>query len=507
MTECEVTVSSQEDAEKLEGCDAIYIQNATGTLTFTNLNKAGGMAFENNPNLTAISFPLLSDLGGIKITDVPALKNVSIPSLSARPDGLPIGLSISNAPILEFINFKFSLCDNIELFDISESIQVLSDDIIDMPSILTDNCGSFVQLFDKVRTIMFLEITTSHPQDHCIFKLPKLSSIRGINITHVGGRFSLGPSNESWPGYELEGTIQVNDSIRIQSTSTIGNPFTQFDFGPIGTIANFLLLDSDANATFNFAGLTNVGLNLSVSNHRETYCLFDRLVNVEYLSIYNSTNSFFSFEQLERVRSLTILDNIKTTVPLFPRLERAVDIHLRGNIDTSGGPNIFPSLTLVSGSVVIEPWNEDFNCSKLVSQWRDNVIHTLKCNGTDNGTETTQTPSRGSTRLPSSTLAGIGVGSGIFGLGIVVALIWLCLRLRRRLRALETAHKRGDMEPTDENSRADVSGLHEINPGGMTEGLREKPDDHLPNWRIRNELPDNQIVELPVRETELPTSP
>lgn len=37
---------------------------------------------------------------------------------------------------------------------------------------------------------------------------------------------------------------------------------------------------------------------------------------------------------------------------------------------------------------MIEAWNEDFNCSKLVRQRDDNVINHLYCNGTDNGNST-----------------------------------------------------------------------------------------------------------------------
>ncbi|KAI1170848.1 hypothetical protein F4777DRAFT_92049 [Nemania sp. FL0916] len=83
--------------------------------------------------------------------------------------------------------------------------------------------------------------------------------------------------------------------------------------------------------------------------------------------------------------TLSVTDNADTTIPWFPALERANDIHLRGNIDKSVGPNIFPSLKAVPGTVTIEAWNSDFNCSKLVSQVQDSIIQHLVCNGTDNG--------------------------------------------------------------------------------------------------------------------------
>ncbi|KAI0456059.1 hypothetical protein F5B21DRAFT_169749 [Xylaria acuta] len=64
-------------------------------------------------------------------------------------------------------------------------------------------------------------------------------------------------------------------------------------------------------------------------------------------------------------------DNPNSTLPWFPDLRRAANIQLRGNIDTSQGPNISPALTTVPGTMTVGAWNSDFNCSQLV------------CNGTD----------------------------------------------------------------------------------------------------------------------------
>ena len=42
------------------------------------------------------------------------------------------------------------------------------------------------------------------------------------------------------------------------------------------------------------------------------------------------------------------------------------------------GSNIFPSLKRVTGSVVIEAWNADFDCSRLEDLNRNGVINELR---------------------------------------------------------------------------------------------------------------------------------
>lgn len=165
----------------------------------------------------------------------------------------------------------------------------------------------------------------------------------------------------------------------------------------------------------------------------------------------------------------------------------------------STGPNIFPALKLARGNVTIEAWNEDFNCSKLVSQWNNGLIHQLSCNGTDNGTSHAPAPSpshalsntTGSFTLSLGASVGIGVGSGLFGIGLIAAVAWLLFHYKHRLDKLELAQRQqlitGINETLTEDIAPDVSGLHETSGIGI---LREKPDDPL--------------VELPVPAVELP---
>ena len=110
----------------------------------------------------------------------------------------------------------------------------------------------------------------------------------------------------------------------------------------------------------------------------------------------------------------------------------------------------------VTGTVVVEPWNDDFNCSKLEDLQRSGIINELNCNGTADGTPSADTDSS-STESPADpsaetkpalgggAWAGIGVSLGLVLAGIVGALIWFLIRKRRRARAQAQAQAQQDV--------------------------------------------------------------
>lgn len=169
-------------------------------------------------------------------------------------------------------------------------------------------------------------------------------------------------------------------------------------------------------------------------------------------------------------------------------------MYTNGTYHRSGGPNIFPNLVFVRGNVTVEAWNTDFNCSKLVSQWNDGVIHNLFCNGTGGTSTSTLNPTNTSTSNPTTNtspsdpsdsaplstgaFAGIGVGSGLFVLLLIAIIIWLVLHYRRQLQSLKREHAQtllvdhlGHHQISD---RPDVSGIHEVDGRGI---IREMPHD------------------------------
>jgi hypothetical protein len=150
-------------------------------------------------------------------------------------------------------------------------------------------------------------------------------------------------------------------------------------------------------------------------------------------------------------------------------------------------------LKYVSGSVTIEAWNSDFNCSKLVSQWYDGIIHNLYCNGTNNATTVRSNASHG---LSDNAWAGIGVSIGVIATGAIIAVVWLFLHYRRRRnRGNKTT---SEPEKQVEVQSPDLSGLHEAEPVGV---VREAPDGALYELAVLPaEKPDDHLKEMPSPE-------
>ncbi|KAI0205843.1 hypothetical protein F4808DRAFT_455345 [Astrocystis sublimbata] len=485
-------VSSQADADddKLEN-GVIDIQEAAGTLNFTKLTAASSITVHESPELELMSFPQLLRLDGLEISDAEALTTVSCPKLlansGAASNATPfLDVNITNAPKLVSLEMDINLWGNIVLLGAVGSLD--TSNITSALSLHIDSCLGFPGL----EWAGSLHVA-GYPS--CNYDLVKLNSVGNFTTASRGDTHS---TNNYYRSLSSFSPIQINSTMTVESTTILDNTLTNdtpaTTFGRFGTVGDDLNVMANSHVDLEFGGLTKVGSNLSVSNN---------------------TNCTFAFAQLSSVGNLFMLDNVDTVLPRFPLLERVGNVHLRGYIDTSGGPNIFPALTLASGSVVVEPWNPDFDCSKLVSQQKDDLIHTLTCNGTNNGTDvpspstipSTSADSHKPTQLSTGQSAGIGVSIGV---AFFAFSTWICLRIRSRVMALEKAQKLAAIRSVKmpmEDVRSNVSGLHEADHMGTTETPREKPDDHLPIWRVKAELPDNQVIELPVGEAELPVSP
>ncbi|KAI1120020.1 hypothetical protein F5Y10DRAFT_283622 [Nemania abortiva] len=489
MTNCTWNITTQDDIDSLQSeigehrptCDGqININGATGTLNFTTLSHLGLLSVSNSPDLKVLSFPQLASLQLLEMRNVTSLTTLSIPQLSEGRLGFEaydaygelgpiLDLNITNAPALTTINLsKSKYLGNLNLFGIYQQISVF--DASTIFHINTDSCVDFSSA-EIVHDIHFYEPSEFQPGYLCHIPLYNLKSV---------GRLTMGNSPVAYSSFGTHlstTTIQVNDSVILANANDRAFT-TQYEFDRIETIHSDLNVTSFSNLQVTFDGLTQVGATLS---------------------LFNNTNCTFTFDQVSSVVDLIMVDNVDTVLPLFPKLQNVDNIHIRGNIDTSTGPNIFPALKLARGDITIEAWNEDFNCSKLVSQWNDGLIHQLSCNGTSNGTSNAPAPSPShtpsnttrSSTLPPGALAGIGVGSGLFGIGLVVAVLWLLFHHKYRLDKLELAQRQqqitGANEAPTKEIAPDVSGLHETSGIGI---VREKPDDPL--------------VELPVPAVELP---
>ncbi|KAI8625999.1 hypothetical protein F5Y19DRAFT_479079 [Xylariaceae sp. FL1651] len=193
---------------------------------------------------------------------------------------------------------------------------------------------------------------------------------------------------ELWGYSDLESVtfsnIRVGGHLTLRQRTDVKNAVSTLFDGQAGSSSSFKL------------SVQSVGGDLVLSEVPNATVIFSDLMSVgSRLAINSSPNSTFAFGNLTAVGSIEMESNANSPLPGgFRSLEFADTIHLNGHIDTSTTGNLFPSLRQVRGSVIIEAWNSDFNCSRLVSQQRDGSITHLYCNGTDNGNSTTISANR-----------------------------------------------------------------------------------------------------------------
>ncbi|KAI0548092.1 hypothetical protein F4679DRAFT_332726 [Xylaria curta] len=491
-----ITITSQADID--ENADHVFnnidIMNAQGILEFGKLTAANSVYVHDSPHLHDLRFPVLSSLVELAIENATALKNVSLPDLEAvgvtplgnggfttdlndSPRGVSMSLRITGAPALSNLTFAettgfYALTladvDNLRFFN----GDILSDGFLVLTSIWrlsVDGCFNFQSL--AVAAVLDIVGRTD-----CTYGLEFLTSVIDLKLIGTG---------ESYLPFQAP--LRVNGSLIADSLTIAPGAWNNPRPAAVGLIS---AIGEDAN----ISSSSNVDLSLN------------SLATVGgSLFIYNNTNCTFSFGNLTQAVSLSMTDNEDSFLPWFPLLRQAVNIHMRGFINTS---SLFPALSLVSDTVVIEPWNDDFNCSELVKQWERGIIHNLFCNGTNNVTKEMTNSMDGHSRLSTGAWAGIGVSIGVVVLVGVSLIVWLCFRFRHWLEKLADGMKILHQLSRDKSSDEGVdippnNGIYEVDGRGI---LREKPDDHIPEaggHGVLAERPDNHIRELPVPPTEL----
>ncbi|KAI1655411.1 hypothetical protein F4813DRAFT_398506 [Daldinia decipiens] len=369
-------------------------------------------------------------------------------------------------------------------------------DKLDFPHCLA---AELISIYDspRLKEISFPDLDRL-PLPHLLIR--DATELKNVSLPHLNSDF------QDHPGLSL-------DFLGIPKLKNI-------TFGNITNLAGVNLTNSVLDE-YTFFNITSVD-NLIVEGIYD----FENLRSVETLQLigrYYNPRAFLNVTSLQNLTFTNTIDstpyfvdNANTTLPWFPRLQRANNIHIRGYIDTSPGPNIFPALTAVSGNVTIEAWNDDFNCSKLVDQYQNGLIHNLACNGTNNvtGPNMESSPQNASSELSQGAWAGIGTGIGIFVICTVLGMIWLLLRLRRwreelmgriRQQEVQQDYRRDSLEMEHEPPNLNI--LFESDGTGI---IREKPDDHLREAGgevVIAEQPDDHIRELPVPPAELEGAP
>ncbi|KAI0116540.1 hypothetical protein GGR51DRAFT_321179 [Nemania sp. FL0031] len=496
------TINNQGDADKVNSspCGSINIQQAEGTLNFANLTGSWDMiSVSNSPGLQTLDFPQSFTLNSLQISDATSLTELSLPRLVGKRitytengayiyEYRPLDLSITNAPNLTAIYINTTSFGNLELLGMpgAANDDVVPAKVVTALSIYTNSCLNTSSLED-VGDLRFVGVVGCHYQFRNLKSVGNLSIVNAANFPSCD-LLAAGFSTSLFdPLLVNESMILDNNANEAPYSPIVDNnvneaPYPNIAFNGISQVGKDLNITSYANVNISFGGLTDIGASVVV---------------------FNNTNCTFNFDHVSSATNIIMLDNADTILPLFPELETVENVHFRGHIDTSTGPNIFPVLTLARGTVVVEAWNADFNCSALVSLKNQNKINNLVCNGMDNSTSIPSVIPSGHEGLSTGTKAGIGVGSSIFGLGIVLALAWLILHFQRRLRSLETARLQGatdnDKDSAEDISGPELNGTYEADGTGI---IREKPDDHLVELRVNEpELPEDHLVELPARAT------
>ncbi|KAI1753100.1 hypothetical protein F4782DRAFT_97792 [Xylaria castorea] len=413
-----ITIVTQVDIENLhitqhDFCfNNITITNAQETLTFDNFTLANGLYVQDSPNLEAISFPDLIGLGALGVYNAPALSNISLPqvqSVGVLPYGengwaVPppwfgaedrnlIDVTINNAPAVKTINFGFlSGFFGLELIG-TDSLAQSDPDALERGISAMINSSDTLTLdgcFD-LSGLLFAQWVRLVGRTDCQYFLTNWRS--AFNLTLVDTADSFLDIDFPFP---INGSLMADSLYLSPKNSSSYTPSLDF----VSSIRYYANLTSSSNVDLSLDKVETLGGNLIASNN---------------------TNCTLSFSKLSEITgNISMTDNPDTTLPWFPDLRRAANIQLRGNIDTSQGPNIFPALTTVPGTVTIEAWNSDFNCSQLVKQMQAGIIHDLVCNGTD-GTKSDM--SGGSSRFSGGTWTGVGVAIGIVVLQIAIT-VW-----------------------------------------------------------------------------------
>lgn len=307
-----VYISSQADIDhgnftcnSSDSAVAIYIRNAAGNLDIRRFVSVETVDVQDSPNLESLSLPNLSTLSRLRINNATSLSNISLPHLTPglglltdgnSPPVSNVNFNITGTPLLSSITFgnlssffSLSLANSGQYGDLFRSV-------VSVYNLVIDGCFDF----SDVQFVQNLQITGD---GFCPYTFRSLASVQNLTLANVDFRY-------------LSSSLRVNGSLVVESSDySTDNSVTN---GP-EDVPNFSTVGSDVNVTANsnaellFSQLTTIGGNLI---------------------IHSNTNCTLGFDQLSDVTALSMIDNMNTSLPWFPMLQRADNIHLRGHIDT-----------------------------------------------------------------------------------------------------------------------------------------------------------------------------
>lgn len=297
------TIASQGDIDAItwpSDPPDILIRNAAGALKFTTLTLAWNIKVQDSPQLEALDFLVLKNVFIFELSETRLLSNLSMPALH-NGNG-EVSITLTDTPSL----FNIDLGNQTE-FDVlsifvhtkppEESYEANFDtaQIVNAYIIETDYC---IQLYD----LTHIGLLSMFPLESCGMRFFNLSEAAEIALD--GFNFVV-----------FDPQLTVSRSLTLRNLK----PYT----------------DKESTAQFWTSNEMTVGDNVDVSSSSYSDLDFSLLTTVGgNISFVNNTNCTFNFDKLTEATNLYFLDNINTTLPMFPVLTRARDIHLRGIIDT-----------------------------------------------------------------------------------------------------------------------------------------------------------------------------
>ncbi|KAI1171141.1 hypothetical protein F4777DRAFT_70207 [Nemania sp. FL0916] len=438
---CNITITDQTDIERgpFSSCPnhrSLYIRvrDATETLNFKSLDTAGVIDVSQSPQLQVLDFPQLKHLEALIIKEATALSKILLGQLTSSPPSIDDGgFSLNGADHLANVT-------GLHLFELQDVAlpSWWNSNITSVVGIESDTCVAFPAL-ERTRNIHLIGTVSANCQ-----LLTNLVSVYNFTLTGISpDEITFGRA-----------ALNILDTLVLESSIVNTTYYSHtIGLGPITSVGSNAFITSNENAHIDLYSLNSIRGNLSISENR---------------------NCEFNFDHLMEAGNLLLLDNQGTSLPSFPSLARANNIHLRGQIDHF---NMFPALTSVSGAVIVEPWNSNFNCSQLVSQYDKGVIGALRCNGTNNETQTIT----GSKITSQGAKISIGVGATILVLATAKVCAWLFLYIKTRLKYL--SHKGYTPLHHEQRNMIDL--------------------EEFDNRDVSQELPDDQVYEAGESESEL----
>lgn len=207
-------------------------------------------------------------------------------------------IEVTSAPSLNYFNMGINTNDttvalnDVPLLYSSPLENVSSADSIEVP---------FCEGLENLGSVSHLQVAGQ--VDDCSLNLDNLGSVQDMNLSSIHS-------------VRLGKQLAVSSSLSLSNCSCPG-----------------YLLNNALDSTIDMGGITTVGDSTKIANNSDYILSFKDLTTISgHLSVTNNTNCHFNFKNLREATSISMLDNIDSTLPQFTALELVGDIHLRGSI-------------------------------------------------------------------------------------------------------------------------------------------------------------------------------